>query len=178
MAGLKKIVLLAVALFTLYFAGQQLGILAGERLFSLQGWNSLERLAAIDAEYGVGPEQPMPATNFLDSYTEKLRSLQPRTDDEKKVISLKFELAELAKGLAAVSGLDAKLGAEGGCANGTQLEVAINNAAAHARKAKETSGSMGTVKGFEYLTGSAFNSGIDSAIASLDGTRNRFMVLC
>ncbi|GEM_PF-6797702 len=177
MGFLKKTIFVLIVFGALYFAGQQLGVFAGQKLDFLQGAGTLGKVTSLDAEYGVGRGQVVPSTN-LDSYVKNLGALQLRTEDEKNVVNLKLEFAQLIKSLSTFSALSAKMGGPNRCPNGPQLLAAYNDALLHANSAKQISAKMGTVKGFEYLSEPGFAAGMDLTISSLNQTMDKYYTLC
>lgn len=177
MGFLKKTIFVLVVFAALYFAGQQIGILAaGQKLDFLQG-GTLAKVSSLDAEYAVSAGQAVPGAN-LDAYTAKLGGLQLRTEDEKNVVGLKLEFAQLAKSLSVFSALGAKMTGPNQCPNGAQLLAAYNEALLRANNVNGISAKMGSVKGFEPLSEPGFRDGIGLTIASLNETMDKYYTLC
>lgn len=178
MGALKKLVLLLLVLGAIYFALQQLNILASLKPDFAQG-GALEKVRAIDASYGIGTDLLVPGKpHDLKDYESKLRALQLRSADEKNVALLKLEFVEMQKGMQEFSGLLGKAGSGTACEGSPQLTAAYNNAKAHAQAALAMAKKAGAAKDFEYFGAQEFENRVGTVVGSLDDSMAAFNSHC
>ena len=165
MVKARHIVLFVAVVVVGYYAATELGLMG----------SNLDKVKAVDAEYGIGEEQLLPAdAQSLKEYGEKLSEIEAKTPEEKSVLATKMSLVEmqesmfsLSENLGKIDFYEIDCGPDGAVLS---AKKDAEDALAKANGAVSQSEKMGNVKGFEHITGETFSENMALVMRSLVST--------
>ncbi|MBI4210751.1 MAG: hypothetical protein HY544_04570 [Candidatus Diapherotrites archaeon] len=155
MGAKRKLLVLAIAIVIAYFGAQQFGL-----------FSSLDRIADIDARYGLSDGMLAPAEMAsIEKYEAELKAASSGflvSDSSRKIGEVKLELAEMQKSMLALREHSAKINfSRPDCSVAGMVALAKKDAEAalgHAEAATEKRSQIGNVASFREITGKDFDT--------------------